>query len=69
MTHHYLIDLVAGGSLAVTCFYLYLPEDLRHLHPAPSLPSHHYLYNFKSGTNEAGTERFGEGWEDGRDVV
>lgn len=32
MTHHYLIDLVAGGSLAVICFYYYLPEEMRHLH-------------------------------------
>lgn len=32
LTHHYLIDLVAGGSLAVICFYYYLPEEMRHLH-------------------------------------
>ncbi|SCV73432.1 BQ2448_7358 [Microbotryum intermedium] len=33
LTHHYLIDLVAGGSLACAYFYYYLarmPDELRH---------------------------------------
>lgn len=39
LTHHYLIDLVAGGSLACAFFYYYLsrmPDDLRHpTNPTP----------------------------------
>ncbi|KAH9818219.1 hypothetical protein DFH28DRAFT_1123326 [Melampsora americana] len=31
LTHHYLIDLVAGGSFAISAFYLFLTEDQRHL--------------------------------------
>ncbi|POV94747.1 hypothetical protein PSTT_16687, partial [Puccinia striiformis] len=31
LTHHYLVDLVAGGALAVGSFYLFLTEDQRHL--------------------------------------
>lgn len=31
LTHHYLVDLVAGGGLAVTAFYYFLPPNLRHL--------------------------------------
>ncbi|EFP88983.2 Aureobasidin resistance protein Aur1 [Puccinia graminis f. sp. tritici] len=31
LTHHYLVDLVAGGALAVASFYLFLTEDQRHL--------------------------------------
>ena len=33
LTHHYLIDLVAGGSLTCAFFYYYLskmPDELRH---------------------------------------
>lgn len=30
-SHHYLVDLVAGGSLAVACFYIFLTDDQRHL--------------------------------------
>ncbi|KAI0919838.1 hypothetical protein AcW1_003013 [Taiwanofungus camphoratus] len=29
LTHHYLIDVVAGACLAVASFYLFLPDDLR----------------------------------------
>lgn len=31
LTHHYLVDLVAGGALAIASFYLFLTEDQRHL--------------------------------------
>lgn len=31
LTHHYLVDLVAGGALAIGSFYLFLTEDQRHL--------------------------------------
>lgn len=31
LTHHYLVDLVAGGSFAIASFYLFLTEDQRHL--------------------------------------
>lgn len=41
LTHHYLIDLVAGGSLTCIFFYYYLskmPDELRHptLRPQPA---------------------------------
>lgn len=29
MTHHYLIDVVGGACLAVACFYLLLPDELK----------------------------------------
>ncbi|OSX63006.1 hypothetical protein POSPLADRAFT_1074324 [Postia placenta MAD-698-R-SB12] len=29
LTHHYLIDVVVGSCLAITCFYLYLPDELK----------------------------------------
>lgn len=29
LTHHYLIDLVAGGCLATFCFYFLMPEELK----------------------------------------
>lgn len=29
LTHHYLIDLVAGGCLATFCFYFIMPEELK----------------------------------------
>ncbi|KAH8105288.1 PAP2-domain-containing protein [Cristinia sonorae] len=29
LTHHYLIDVVGGSSLAVACFYLLLPEEVK----------------------------------------
>ena len=29
LTHHYLIDVVGGACLAVACFYLMLPDELR----------------------------------------
>ncbi|CCM00220.1 uncharacterized protein FIBRA_02248 [Fibroporia radiculosa] len=29
LTHHYLIDVVGGSCLAVACFYLYMPEQLK----------------------------------------
>jgi len=29
LTHHYLIDVVVGSCLAVVCFYLFLPEELK----------------------------------------
>lgn len=38
LTHHYLVDLVAGGSLAVVFFYYFLPANLRHL-PSSFPPS------------------------------
>ncbi|GAA5922860.1 hypothetical protein JCM1841_003764 [Sporobolomyces salmonicolor] len=43
LTHHYLIDLVAGGSLTCAFFYYYLskmPDELRHptTHGASSTP-------------------------------
>ncbi|KAI8444290.1 hypothetical protein BY996DRAFT_6806889 [Phakopsora pachyrhizi] len=31
LTHHYLVDLVAGGSFAISAFYLFLTDDQRHL--------------------------------------
>lgn len=30
LAHHYLIDVVAGASLAVLCFHLFMPESLRY---------------------------------------
>ncbi|GAA5822382.1 hypothetical protein JCM3770_002373 [Rhodotorula araucariae] len=43
LTHHYLIDLVAGGSLTCVFFYYYLskmPDELRHptTHGVPAAP-------------------------------
>jgi hypothetical protein len=41
LTHHYLIDLVAGGSLSCTFFYYYLskmPDELRHPTARPLPP-------------------------------
>jgi inositol phosphorylceramide synthase catalytic subunit len=29
LTHHYLIDVVAGACLAIAFFYLYLPDEMR----------------------------------------
>ncbi|TCD70354.1 Aureobasidin resistance protein Aur1 [Steccherinum ochraceum] len=29
LTHHYLIDVVGGSSLAVACFYLLLPDEVK----------------------------------------
>ncbi|EIN04228.1 PAP2-domain-containing protein [Punctularia strigosozonata HHB-11173 SS5] len=29
LTHHYLIDVVAGACLAIACFYFWLPDDLK----------------------------------------
>lgn len=29
LTHHYLIDLVAGGCLATFCFYFFMPAELK----------------------------------------
>lgn len=29
LTHHYLIDVVGGSCLAIACFYLYLPDELK----------------------------------------
>ncbi|KAI5480334.1 inositolphosphorylceramide synthase [Pseudohyphozyma bogoriensis] len=37
LTHHYLIDLVAGGSLAVTFFYILLPAEYQTSNPAKDL--------------------------------
>ncbi|GAA5869108.1 hypothetical protein JCM1840_000471 [Sporobolomyces johnsonii] len=50
LTHHYLIDLVAGGSLTCAFFYYYLskmPDELRHptTHGAPSTPYRSGLAN------------------------
>ncbi|PSR97084.1 hypothetical protein PHLCEN_2v4365 [Hermanssonia centrifuga] len=36
LTHHYLIDVVGGGCLAVACFYLMLPDELKG--PAATAP-------------------------------
>lgn len=36
LTHHYLIDVVGGACLAVACFYLMLPDELRG--PAATAP-------------------------------
>ena len=65
MTHHYLVDLVAGGSLAVICFYYFLPEGLRHL-PSPhdEQPTHnHNGYIPTASEEEKGFELSSEeGW-------
>ncbi|KAH9927622.1 PAP2-domain-containing protein [Fomitopsis serialis] len=29
LTHHYLIDVVGGSCLAIACFYLFLPDELK----------------------------------------
>lgn len=29
LTHHYLIDVVSGACLAVACFYIFLPDELK----------------------------------------
>ncbi|KAJ7280238.1 hypothetical protein C8J57DRAFT_1124853 [Mycena rebaudengoi] len=29
LSHHYLIDVVAGAILAITCFYLFLPDEFK----------------------------------------
>jgi inositol phosphorylceramide synthase catalytic subunit len=29
LTHHYLIDVVGGSCLAIACFYLWLPDELK----------------------------------------
>lgn len=36
LSHHYLIDVTAGACLATTCFYLFMPESLRHPEGIPS---------------------------------
>ena len=36
LTHHYLIDLVAGGSLTVICFYYFMPDDFRNVNAPPA---------------------------------
>lgn len=29
LTHHYLIDVVGGACFAISCFYIFLPDELR----------------------------------------
>lgn len=36
LTHHYLIDLVAGGSLTVICFYYFMPDEFRNVNAPPA---------------------------------
>lgn len=36
LTHHYLIDLVAGGSLTVICFYYFMPDSMRNVNAPPT---------------------------------
>jgi inositol phosphorylceramide synthase catalytic subunit len=31
LTHHYLIDVVGGGCLAMGCFYYFMPKSLRNI--------------------------------------
>lgn len=35
LTHHYLIDVVAGGCLAVAAFYFFMPEEFKDLNNNP----------------------------------
>lgn len=47
LTHHYLIDVVGGGCLAIACFYIFLPDEYRGpgaVAPAPGLPTAGYQY-------------------------
>ncbi|KAF7290596.1 acidPPc domain-containing protein [Mycena indigotica] len=39
LSHHYLIDVVGGGCLAVFFFYLYLPDEFRNPSNATAQPS------------------------------
>jgi inositol phosphorylceramide synthase catalytic subunit len=34
LTHHYLVDVVGGACLAVACFYFFLPQELKKVHPS-----------------------------------
>ncbi|GAA5892282.1 hypothetical protein JCM6882_003629 [Rhodosporidiobolus microsporus] len=54
LTHHYLIDLVAGGSLSCAFFYYYLakmPDELRHptTHGMPAAPFRSSSFNGAAG--------------------
>ncbi|GAA95659.1 uncharacterized protein L969DRAFT_315445 [Mixia osmundae IAM 14324] len=51
LTHHYLIDLVAGAALAVGCFYLLMSEEMRH---APALAADKTSYIPHSSSTSSG---------------
>lgn len=58
LTHHYLIDLVAGGSLSCTFFYYYLskmPDELRHPTARPLPP-----YRARATSTSTAQQQFGD---------
>lgn len=53
MTHHYLIDVVVGACLATTCFYLFMPEELKSTAAATSPPGTNLSLLASTGTIKA----------------
>ncbi|KAF9075555.1 hypothetical protein BDP27DRAFT_1039766 [Rhodocollybia butyracea] len=53
MTHHYLIDVVAGACLATVCFYLFIPEQLKSVAAATSPPGTNLSLLASTGSSKA----------------
>lgn len=57
LTHHYLIDLVAGGSLTVVCFYYFMPEGMRNVNAPQTVGNNNPIDLERSRSNGYG------GWD------
>ncbi|KAF5365008.1 hypothetical protein D9757_011426 [Collybiopsis confluens] len=53
MTHHYLIDVVGGACLATTCFFLFMPEELKSTAAATSPPGTNLALLSSVGASQA----------------